>query len=131
VLTTWSRWIHLASAWLFGAGVLLQGYLAGQALTQLGGSGDFETHRSIGFSVMGILALVVLVAALVGRVPRPQVGLSVALFVLYIVQTSLPGMAGSSPAIAALHPVNAMLLLGVAVAIGVRARRILNSDPAA
>jgi uncharacterized protein DUF6220 len=128
VVPTWSRWIHLAAAWLFGAGVLLQGYLAGQALTQLGGNGDFEAHRSVGFSLMGILALVVLVAALVGRVPRMQVGLSVVLFILYIVQTSLPGLAGSSPAIAALHPVNAMVLLGVAVAIGVRARRILASD---
>jgi hypothetical protein len=130
VVTTWSRGIHLAAAWLFGAGVLLQGYLAGQALTQLGGNGDFEAHRSLGFSLMGILALVVLVAALVGRLPRLQVGLSVLLFILYLVQTSLLGMAGSSPALAALHPVNAMVLLGVAVAIGVRGRRILASDRA-
>lgn len=130
-MMTWGRWIHVGAAWLFAAGVLVQGYLAGQALTQLGGSGDFEAHRSIGFTVMGILALVVLVAALVGRFPRAHVGFSVVLFVLYIVQTSLPGMAGSSPALAALHPVNAMVLLGLSVAIGLRARRIAVNERAA
>jgi hypothetical protein len=127
-MTTWGRWVHVGAAWLFAAGVLLQGYLAGQALTQLGGNGDFEAHRAIGFSVMGILALVVLVTALIGRLPRAHVGLTVLLFVLYIVQTSLPGMRGSSPALAALHPVNAMVLLGLSVAIGFRARRIAMSD---
>ncbi len=127
-MTTWGRWIHIAAAWLFAAGVLLQGYLAGQALRELGGNGDFEAHRSIGYSLMGILALVVLVAALVGRMPRRHVGLSVLLFVLYVVQTSLPAARDSSPAIAALHPVNAMVLLGVAIAIAVRGRRIAILD---
>jgi hypothetical protein len=106
----------------------VQGYLAGQAMPELGGGGDFESHRTIGFTVMGILALVVLAAALIGRLPRSQVALSVLLFVLYIVQTSLPGLGGSSPAIAALHPANAMVLLGVAVGIGLRARRVLTSE---
>jgi hypothetical protein len=128
VITTWGRWIHILAAWLFAAGVLLQGYLAGQALTQLGGTGDFEAHRSIGFTVMGILALAVLLAALVGRLPRAQVGLSVLLFILYIVQTSLPGLAGSSPALAALHPLNAMILLGLGAWIGIRARRVVVTE---
>ena len=127
-MTTWGRWIHIAAAWLFAGGVLLQGYLAGQALRELGGNGDFEAHRSIGYSLMGILALVVLAAALVGRMPRRHVGLSVLLFVLYVVQTSLPAARDSSPAVAALHPVNAMVLLGLAIAIAVRARRIAMVD---
>jgi hypothetical protein len=131
MMTIWARWIHVGAAWVFAAGVLVQGYLAGQALTQLGGNGDFEAHRSMGFTVMGILALVVLASALLGRLPRAHVGLSVLLFVLYVVQTSLPGMAGSSPAVAALHPANAMLLLGLAIGIGLRARRILQSVPTA
>src|SRR5512143_3956714 len=74
-MTRWSRWVHAGAAWLFALGVLVQGYLAGQALPELGGGGDFEAHRSVGFTVMGILALVVLVSALVGRLPRVQVGL--------------------------------------------------------
>jgi Family of unknown function (DUF6220) len=130
-MTTWGRWIHVGAVWLFAAGVLLQGYLAGQALTQLGGNGDFEAHRAVGFELMGILALVVLLTALIGRMPRAHVGLTVLLFILYIVQTSLPGMRDSNPAIAALHPVNAMIMLGLSIGIGIRARRIAMSDRAA
>ena len=70
---------------------------------------------------MGILALVVLVAALVGRLPRGHVGLTVLLFVLYVVQTALPNARSSSPAIAALHPATAMIMLVLAVVIAWRA----------
>jgi uncharacterized protein DUF6220 len=117
-----ARWIHLAAAWLFFAGVLAQGYLAGAAMAQLGGSGDFSQHIAVGY-VMGILALVVLVFAIIGRLPRVQVGLSAVLLILYVVQTSLPYARASSPAIAALHPVNAMVLLVLAVVVAIRARR--------
>ena len=118
-----ARWIHLAAAWLFAAGVLVQGYLAGVALSQLGGSGDFSAHIAFGNVVMGLLALVVPMFALLGRLPRGHVGLGFLLLVLYIVQTSLPYLRSSSPAIAALHPANAMVLLLIAIAIAVRARR--------
>jgi hypothetical protein len=116
-----ARWVHLVTAWLFAAGILLQGYLAGAALPQLNGSGSFETHISVGYTI-GILVLVVLVAALLGRLPRAQVGWSALLLVLYVVQTSLPYLRADSPAIAALHPMNAMVLLVLAVVVAVRAR---------
>jgi hypothetical protein len=125
-----ARWAHVVSAWLFAAGVLLQGYLAGAALTQLGGSGDFGTHVGIGYSLMGILALAVPVLAIVGRFRRAQIGWSALLLVLYIVQTSLPVARESAPAIAALHPVNAMILLVLAVAIAVSGRRQIAPSPA-
>src|SRR5947209_7078515 len=124
MITRAARWAHVGLAWLFVAGVVLQAYLAGVALAQLGGSGDFSTHVSLGYSLMGLLALGVLVTALIGRVPRRQVGLSVALFILYIVQTSLPEARSSAPLIAALHPANAMLLLVLGGVIGWRGRRI-------
>ena len=127
-MTRYARWIHVVAVWLFAAGVLLQGYLAGQALAQLGGNGDFATHREVGFTLMGLIALVVLLAALVGRMPRRHVGWSVVIFVLYIVQTSLPSIRTSSPAIAALHPANAMVLLIVAIYVGWRARAIAMAD---
>ena len=116
-----ARWAHLVAAWLFAAGILLQGYLAGAALPQLNGSGNFETHISVGYTI-GILVLVVLVAALLGRLPRAQIGWSALLLVLYVVQTSLPYLRADSPAIAALHPLNAMVLLVLAVVVAVRAR---------
>ena len=130
MMATYARWAHLGLAWIFSGGVLIQGYLAGAAMAQLGGSGDFAAHISVGYSLMGLLALAVLVSALIGRVPRGQVGLSLVLFVLYIVQTILPTARTSNPALAALHPANAMLLLVLAGVIGWRARRIVGRGPA-
>jgi hypothetical protein len=122
--TTYGRWAHIGAAWLFAGGVLVQAFLAGAALTQLGGSGDFSAHTSFGYTVMGLLALAVLLTALIGRLPRSQVGLSVGLVLLYIVQTALPNARESAPIVAALHPANAMLLLALAIFTGWRARRI-------
>jgi hypothetical protein len=116
------RRIHQVASWLFTAGVLLQAYLAGAAMTQLGGTGDFETHAGLGYSLMGLLALLVLVFSLLGRFPRRQIGLSVLLLLLYMVQTSLPLARDSSPLIAALHPANAMGLFVLALVVGIRAR---------
>lgn len=126
-----ARWAHLVTAWLLAAGVLLQGYLAGVALAQLGGNGDFATHVGLGYSVMGILALAVPVFAIVGRMPRAHVGWSGLLLLLYIVQTVLPLFRSSSPAIAALHPANAMVMFVLAVVVAVSARRQMGSTTAA
>jgi hypothetical protein len=121
--TTSARWVHIGAAWLFVLSLVVQAYLAGQGLPQLGGTSGFSAHIGFGYAI-GLLTLVILVAALVGRMPRRQVGLSVGLLLLYVVQTSLPNLKADSPAIAALHPANAMLLLGLAIYVAVRARRI-------
>jgi Family of unknown function (DUF6220) len=128
-MTDIARRAHVWAAWLFAAGVLVQGYLAGAALGQLGGSGDFSAHLAIGYTI-GIVALAVLVLAMAGRFARSQVGWSGLLVLLYVVQTSLPFLRSSTPAIAALHPANAMVLLVLAVVIAVRGRR-LQSGPTA
>ena len=130
-MSTYGRWAHIGAAWLFAAGVVVQAFLAGSALSQLGGSGDFGAHIAFGYEVMGLLALAVLVTALIGRLPRSQVGLSIGLLVLYIVQTSLPNARDSAPLIAALHAANAMLLLVLAIWTGLRARRIVAGQSAA
>jgi hypothetical protein len=128
-MTNIARLAHVAAAWLFAAGVLVQGYLAGAAMGQLGGSGDFSVHLTVGYT-LGILALAVPILAIVGRFPRSQVGWSALLLLLYIVQTSLPFARADSPAIAALHPANAMILLVLAVVVAVRARRLITAAPA-
>ena len=120
---------HVWAAWLFAAGVLVQGYLAGAALAQLGGSGDFGTHLNVGYT-LGIVALAVLVLAAVGRFPRSQVGWSGLLLILYVVQTSLPYLRADMPGIAAIHPANAMVLLVLAVVIAVRGRRLMGATSA-
>lgn len=119
-----TRLAHLVVTWAFAAGVLVQGYLAGSALTQLGGTGDFGTHIEVGYTVMGLLALAVPILALLGRYPRAHLGWSGLVLVLYIIQISLPNARDGTPAIAALHPANAMLLFVLAVAVAVNARRM-------
>lgn len=109
------RLVHAGVAWLFVLVLLVQVFLAGSALANLGGSGDFATHVEFGYTWVGIAALAVLLTAAAARLPRRDIGITFGLLVLYIVQTALPQFRASTPAIAALHPVNAMLLFGVAV----------------
>jgi len=126
MIGSWARRLHPWLSGLFALGVLLQAFLAGAAMAELGGSGDFESHISFGYTGMGILALLVLIAAGLGRADRVQIWGSIALFVDYVVQTLLPNFRDSSPVVAALHPVNALLLFGIAAwmfARGIRGNR--------
>jgi len=108
------RWVHVLAAVLFVAAILVQVFLAGAALLQLGGNGDFGTHIDFGYTAVGLAALVVVVTAVIARVGGRRIGISVLLLVLYIVQTLLPAFKQDLPAVAALHPVNAALLFALA-----------------
>jgi hypothetical protein len=124
------RWLHAAAAWVFVAAIIVQVFLAGAAMANLGGSGDFGAHIEFGYFAVGLLALVVLITSLVARMGRRQMGISAALLILYIVQTVLPSFRTTSPAIAALHPVNALLLFGLAVFVARRALAAAGAVPA-
>ena len=118
--------VHAAVAALFVAMIVIQVFLAGAALSNLGGSGDFGAHVEFGYTWVGIAALLVVVTALVARRPRRDVGVTVGILVLYIVQTTLPSAKTSLPFVAALHPVNALLLFGLAVWYARHAWRMAN-----
>ena len=105
---------HAAAAWLFVAAILGQVFLAGLAIVQLGGGGDFSLHREFGYTALGLLALAVLLTAVLAGAGRRRIWLSFGLLLLYVVQVSLPEYRSSMPVVAALHPLNAMLLFGLA-----------------
>jgi hypothetical protein len=105
--------MHQGLARIFLAGLLLQFYLAGTALF---GAGSFQPHRMLG-DALTILAILFPVLALVGRLGRKLIGLSTLLVFLTIVQVMLPSLRGSVSWIAALHPVNALALMGVSAMI--------------
>ena len=107
--------VHAAAAAIFVVAILVQVFLAGLAIANLGGSGTFSTHIEFGYTWMGLAALALLVTVFLARRPRRDVGIVVAIIVLYVIQTVLPAFKSSSPAIAALHPVNASLLFVVAL----------------
>jgi hypothetical protein len=105
------------------ASIVVQVVLAGLALAELGGSGDFSSHIAFGYEAVGLAALVLVVTGFVARRPRRDVLVTVGLFIQYIVQTSLPSLRSSVPALAALHPLNAMLLFVFAAWYARHARR--------
>jgi hypothetical protein len=107
--------LHAAAAALFVVAIVIQVFLAGTALANLGGSGDFSAHIEFGYLWVGLASLALALTAIAARRPRRDVGIAVGLLVLYIVQTTLPNARTSAPWIAALHPVNALFLFGLAV----------------
>ena len=106
--------VHRGLARLFLAGVLLEFYLAGTAMF---GAGSFAPHRMLG-SALAILAILLPTLALAGHLGRQLIGLSLLLVVLTIVQVVLPSLRDNISWIAALHPVNAVALMGIGAAIG-------------
>lgn len=122
--------VHAGAVWLFIAAIVVQVFLAGAAITQLGGSGTFASHIDFGYTWVGIAALAVLVTAVIARAGRRAILISLGLMALYVVQTSLPYARESIPAVAALHPVNAMVLFVLAIWYGRRAWRAASIAPA-
>jgi Family of unknown function (DUF6220) len=113
--TTWVRYVLIAVAWLFAAGVVVQIFLAGLGLFE---SPDYwGDHVDMGYAI-GPLAYLLPLLALLGRVGWPRVGHAVVVTLLYVVQTILPTL--DAGYLAALHALNAVLVLGAAVSLGGR-----------
>jgi len=109
----WRR-VPAAAALLWVAAIIVQVYLAGQAIANLGGSGDFATHIGVGYTI-GIVQLAVVITAIVARMSRRDIGITLGVLVLYIVQTMLPAAKDGAAWIAALHPLNAMVLFVISI----------------
>jgi heme A synthase len=101
-------------AGLFVACAVIQVFLAG--LGVFDDPNAFVTHRNFGY-LFGWLTLVLLVIALVGRMPRRYVGLAVLILVLFALQSVFVALRDDMPALAALHPLNGFLILGTATYI--------------
>jgi hypothetical protein len=113
---SWARIVYLVVAWLFLVSVLIQVFLAGLSLFV---SSDYwQIHTGLGHSAPGILALLLVIFALVGRLPRATVLLTVLLFVLVVAQTEVfAAIRAQAPLVAALHPVNALVLFALGVGL--------------
>lgn len=120
-MRSWARRIHMLVAWAFVVAVVIQVFLIG---LHLFAGEDIALHREWGYN-MGLLALALVIAAVVGRLPRRAIGWDVVLVVVYFVQTILPVV--GVPLIEALHPVNALFVFGLSVLVAVRAREFAPS----
>ena len=108
------------SAWVVVGGLLLQVYLAGAALF---GVTSFQPHRALG-DALGVAILLLLVVALLARPGRRIVGLAAVLTALAIVQVVLPSLRSALPFVAALHAVNAVFLVALAIRIAGATRAV-------
>jgi hypothetical protein len=115
--------LHAGAAWLFVAAIVVQVFLIGAAMRELGGSGDLSGHIEFGFTYVGIAALAVIVTAVIARAGRTAIATSLGLLILYVIQTALPGLKSASPILGALHPVNALVLFAAAIWYARRAWR--------
>ena len=109
------RQVHAWTAWAVVVAIVIQVLLAGLSILQLGGNGSFTTHVDIG-RIFGLVFLLPVVAALLAGAGRRRVLQAAGLLGLYVVQSFLPYMddALGLPIVAALHPVNALLMFWLA-----------------
>jgi hypothetical protein len=105
--------IRLVVVALFLLGLFVQFYLAGRGVF---GASSFNGHQDFG-DVLHLLTPIVLLLTLLSATTRNRVdiGLSVLLLVLYEVQMALADF--DHPEAGAFHPVNALLILGVAYSL--------------
>lgn len=101
------RWL----AWLFVACVLVQFFLAG--LGVFAGDSNFELHRTWGYT-FGYLLIFMVIAGLVGRMPRAAWAAPLGVMVLFALQSVFVALRTGAPVIAALHPVNALAIFAAA-----------------
>jgi hypothetical protein len=98
---------------LFILGLFVQFYLAGRGAF---GASSYSTHRDFG-DVLHLVTPVILVLTLVNRVTRNRTDVihAILLIVLFEVQFALADL--KHPGVGAFHPVNALLILGVAYSL--------------
>ena len=106
-------------AWLFVGAILYQVFLAGIGLFNPGVD-QFNAHRGFGWMLHGA-PLLVLLFGWAAHPGRRTMWLIAALFVLVLFQPFLPSARVDSPGLAALHPVNAVLIFWLGMTIALRA----------
>jgi hypothetical protein len=108
-------------AWGFVVAVVVQVYLAGLGVFR--NPQNFELHVTFGH-ILEIVAIAMLVLLLVVRASRGQVVLAAVLTLLVIGQNVFIQVRGANPEFAALHAVNAVLILVVSIILAQRTWRL-------
>lgn len=107
---TWQQTGFAVAAWLYLAGIVMQVFFAGASLFELT---DWSIHTGLGWG-LGSAPLLLLVLAFLARVDRRTVLFTVGLTVAALIQPELAVARHTSPVLAALHPVNALLVFWLA-----------------
>ena len=114
-----ARMAYLVVAWLFVVAVIGQIFLAGLSL--FASAANWGTHQEFGYGI-SLLALLLVVLAFPGRIPRAIGRWLALLLAVYAIQTILPNLRRDAPWVAALHPLNALAVFWIALTHARRAR---------
>jgi len=108
-------------AWLFVLAVAIQFLLAG--LGVLGGE-SMEPHRLWGFLVLHLIPILMLIAAIVGRMGRRIVGLTAGLFLLVFLQPLFAAPELDPRWLRSLHVLNALIIFTLGFHLAQRSRKV-------
>jgi hypothetical protein len=125
MIRRFARPIHLVVAWLFVVGLLYQVFLAGLGVFDTASA--FTTHRDTGYALTAVPVLLA-ITAFAGRFGLMQVVAALVMLGQFILQSVLVLQRDSIPAIAALHPVNGVLILLIAAWLAGDAWRRFKDD---
>ena len=103
--------------WLMVIGVGIQFFLAG--LGVFGGE-SIEAHRQWGFAVLHIIPILMFVAAIVGKMGRMYIGMTVVLFLLVFFQVLWADPEFDPEVLRSLHVFNAFLIAGLTQHLAMR-----------
>jgi hypothetical protein len=120
-----ARLAFAGAAWIVFAALIVQVFLAGVGLF-VTGDDSFALHRGLGY-LLSLVPILVLVLAFAARAPRGIVWFAAGLAIAAFVQSILPVLRDSLPYIAALHPVNALLIVGLSWNVAARATALLRA----
>src|SRR5215204_7634416 len=115
-----ARRIFVGLAWMFVLAVAIQFLLAG--LGVLGGE-SLEAHRQWGFVVLHLIPILMLAAAIIGRMGRTVIGLTVALFLLVFLQPLFADAEIDPDWLRSLHVLNALFIFALGQYLAQRATR--------
>jgi hypothetical protein len=101
-------------ALLIAIGIVVQVFLAGLGIF---GAESFSAHEGFGWT-LHTAAIVVFLLALLGPRTGRAIGLAFGFLALMTIQIMLVGARDDTPGLAALHPVLALFVLGLALYIG-------------
>jgi uncharacterized protein DUF6220 len=115
-----ARKLFVGFAWLFVLAVAIQFLLAG--LGVLGGQ-SMEAHRQWGFLVLHVIPILMLIAAIVGRMGRNVLALTGVLFLLVLVQPLFADAQLDPRWLRSLHVLNALFVFALGYHLAQRGTR--------
>jgi len=113
-VTTVARYAYLILAWLFVALLVVQVFLAGLGI--FAGAQNFAAHVDLGW-MLHLAPILVLLAAALSRAGRKHWLWALALAAITFVVPLVVLFRQDTPAVAALHPVLAVLAFGLAAMV--------------